>query len=324
MCRQAIFMKKNIRHFVMLTALAAGTMHVINRFIDATAQIKNILNSGNENFFDWRNGKIYFTKSGNGTPVLLIHNLDPADSSYEWCRLMKKLEKKHTVYTLDLLGCGRSEKPYLTYTNYIFVQLITDFIKNIIGEKTDVIVSGNSVSFVTLASIMNPDIINKIIAINPPELTEFQKIPDKCSSFMKTLIELPIIGTSIYNYRMSNANITNRFRHKYFAKPQLVSSKLIDAYYEASHMDKSHGKYLLASIEGHYTDNNIIHALKRIDLPFYIIQSRYGEHFASKINSYCNKNEIIEAAYLSNCRELPQLEVPDKLYDIIQMFLEQK
>ena len=52
-----------------------------------------------------------------GTPVLLIHDLSPLSSSYEWCRYAKKLEKQHTVYTIDLLGCGRSEKPYLTYTN---------------------------------------------------------------------------------------------------------------------------------------------------------------------------------------------------------------
>ena len=36
-------MKKNIRHFFLLTALAAGTIHLVNRFIDMTAEMKNIL-----------------------------------------------------------------------------------------------------------------------------------------------------------------------------------------------------------------------------------------------------------------------------------------
>ena len=55
--------------------------------------------------------------------------------------------KDHTVYTIDLLGFGRSEKPNLTYTNYLYVQLVTDFIQNIIGEKTDIIASNESISF---------------------------------------------------------------------------------------------------------------------------------------------------------------------------------
>ena len=36
-------MKKNIRHFFLLTAFAAGTIHLVNRFIDFTASMKNIL-----------------------------------------------------------------------------------------------------------------------------------------------------------------------------------------------------------------------------------------------------------------------------------------
>ena len=36
---------KNIRHFFLLTALAAGTVHVLNRVVDMAAELKNILKS---------------------------------------------------------------------------------------------------------------------------------------------------------------------------------------------------------------------------------------------------------------------------------------
>ena len=39
-------MKKNIRHFFLLTALAAGTIHLVNRFIDMTAEMKNNFKDG--------------------------------------------------------------------------------------------------------------------------------------------------------------------------------------------------------------------------------------------------------------------------------------
>ena len=78
-------MKKNIKHFFLLTALAAGTIHFVNRFINMTADIKNILKAENGNFYDWKNGQIYYTKRGSGSPLLLIHDLNPVSSSYEWC-----------------------------------------------------------------------------------------------------------------------------------------------------------------------------------------------------------------------------------------------
>ena len=315
-------MKKNIKHFFILTALAAGTIHVINRFIDVTAEIKNILKSENGNQYEWKNGNIYYTKRGTGSPILLIHDLNPLSSSYEWSKLVKKLEKKHTVYTIDLLGCGRSEKPYLTYTNYLFVQLVTDFINNIIGEKTTIITTGSSVSFAVLANNMNKNIISKIIAINPADFKKFEDTQDKFSALKKTLLEFPIVGTFIYNIRTSNSYITKAFREEYFAKPQLLSSKLIDAYYEASHIHHSRGKYLMASIEGHYTENSIVHALKKLDIPLYIIQSRYGNNFISQTDAYCHLNSNIEAAYISNCKKLPQLEAPDKISEMLRMFLD--
>ena len=261
-------MKKNIRHFFLLTALAAGTIHLVNRFIDMTAEMKNILKTESGSYYHWKNGSIFYTKRGSGSPLLLIHELNPIASSYEWCRLVKKLENHYTVYTIDLLGCGRSDKPYLTYTNYLYVQLLTDFIHDVIGERPDVVTTGNSISFAVLAQNMNPNLLAT-----------------------------------------------------YFSRPQLVSSKMLDAYYEASHMGKSHGKYLMASIEGHYTDNAIGHAVKKLTIPLYIIESRSMTDAVAIADSYAHKNATVETAYISNAGLTPQLEIPDKLLNIMRMFL---
>lgn len=317
-------MKKNIRHFFILTALAAGTIHLANRFIDMTAEMKNILKSQNGDYYDWKNGRIFYTKRGSGSPILLIHELNPIASSYEWCRIVKKLEKAHTVYTLDLLGCGRSDKPCLTYTNYLYVQLLTDFIHNIIGESPDVVTTNNSVSFAVLAQNMDQNLIHRIVAINPPTLGTFERNPDKYSTIKKVLLELPILGTFIYNVRTHQSNIQKTLRETYFSRPQLVSSKMLDAYFESAHMDKSHGKYLMASIEGHYTDNAISHALKKLTIPLYIIESRTMPDAVAIADSYAHKSSNVETAYISNAGLTPQLEVPDKLLSIMHMFLNDK
>lgn len=314
-------MKKNISHFFLLTAFAAGTIHCVNRFIDHTAEMKNILKSQEGDFYHWKNGTIYYTKRGSGSPVLLIHDLDPVSSSYEWCRVAKRLEKTHTVYTLDLLGCGRSDKPYLTYTNYLYVQLITDFIRDVIAGKPDVIATGSSVSFVVLAQNMDSGLIRRIIAVNPPSVASFQKIPGKCATVRKILSELPILGTMLYNIRMNGANVANYLRETCFYKPQLVSSKMIDAYYESAHRNHSRGKYLMASIEGNYTCNCILHALKKLEIPVLVVMSNHIPGAVSVGESYARNNGLIETAYLSNAGKLPQLEVPDKLLNIIHMFL---
>ncbi len=100
----------------------------------------------------------------------------------------------HTVYTIDLLAAVVSDRPGLTYTNYLYVELIANFIKHIIGEKTDVIVSGESCPFVLMACANDETLINKVIMINPPNLVDLAKIPTKRSKFIKNILYSPILG----------------------------------------------------------------------------------------------------------------------------------
>ena len=115
---------------LILSSGSAFATALLNKAVKLSAVSKHILESRVSLCYRWRLGNIHYTKIGEGKPLLLVHDLEPASSSYEWHEVRKKLSKDHTVYTIDLLGFGRSEKPNLTYTNYLYVQLLSDFIKS--------------------------------------------------------------------------------------------------------------------------------------------------------------------------------------------------
>lgn len=312
--------RKNIKHFFLLSTLATGCIYAFNRFIDVTAEIKKLMITNSGHFFEWRYGNIFYTKQGEGSPLLLIHDLSPVSSSIEWSRIIKKLEKNHTVYTIDLLGCGRSDKPNLTYTNYMYVQLITDFVKKVITSKTDIIATGDSCSFSLMAANMDDSIFDKIFVISPTSLEQLATSPSKNNNLIKRLFELPIFGTFFYNLEIHENKISQLFESEYYLKKSLISPKLKDFYYESAHLSHSNGRFLYGSIKGNYTNINIIPALKKIENDVFLIGSRESESMIHVIDSYLKYDENIETAYISNCRKLPQLEEPEKLYEIIQMF----
>ena len=64
-----------------------------------------------------------------------------------------------------------------------------------------VIATGSSISFVTLAENMNNHLFHKIIAINPPMPEKFNRTPSNSSTLKKALLEVPILGTFIYNVK---------------------------------------------------------------------------------------------------------------------------
>ena len=224
-------MKKKTRQLLLLSTLATGCAYGMNKFIDATSEVKKILTKTEGHFYTWRFGNIFYTKRGTGSPLLLIHELHPAASSNEWNLMIRKLEQDHTVYTIDLLGCGRSDKPNLTYTNYMYVQLMTDFVKNVIGQKTDVIATGSSCSFTLMAAHMDKLIFDKLFLISPPSLSSLQKSPGRSDHWIKQIVNIPIFGTFFYNTQMSEQKITELFETEYYLKTTDVSCKLKDVYY---------------------------------------------------------------------------------------------
>ncbi len=117
------------------TAIGTTTLafHVINKFIfNASDELQKKMNP----ITIIGNLEIYIIKKkGSGSPVLLIHDLNHYSSSMEWDKVIGTLSKEHTVYMIDLLGCGKSDKPAITYTCYLYVQLLTDFIRDIIGKR---------------------------------------------------------------------------------------------------------------------------------------------------------------------------------------------
>lgn len=315
-------MKKQIFNFLLSASLVTASVYGFNKIISKASGKKNLLNTDKGKFYNWRYGNIFYTKQGKGSPVLLIHDLNPAASSFEWDKISKHLAKRHTVYAIDLLGCGRSDKPNMTYSNFLYVQLVTDFIKNIIGEKPDVISTGEASSFTLMACNMNPEVFHKIIVINPSDLTKLNKTPNKRKNALKFFIDSPILGTMIFNLTYTNRSIDKTFYNNYYYKKHLVPTRLINAYHEAAHMGHSKGKYLLSSILASYTNINIIHALKKINNSIYLIGSKDKPCNKDIIKSYLSYNPSIEASFVDESIYLPQLEVPEKLLDILNLYLD--
>lgn len=317
-------MKNKIKNSIILGTLAVLLMHIINKIIFALSIMKDTLDSESGQYYEWRFGKIFYKKQGVGSPILLVHELTPYGSAFEWNELIKTLSKTHTVYTIDLLGCGRSDKPNITYTNYLYVQLLTDFIKQVIHHRTDVIATGVTSSFVVMACHNDDSIIDKIMIINPESINNLSMIPSKRTKILKLIIETPIIGTLVYNIIVNRKNIENVFIEDYLFNPFKLQAKYINAYSEAAHLGGANSKYLLSSIRGRYINTNIVHALKQINNSIFIVGGSEEKDIHNIVDNYLLYNNAIESVYLDNTKHFPHIECPSELLDHIQVFFYQR
>ena len=133
--------------FIKLLTATGFALFLSNKYIDNKSNNKNKVHSTGE-FFNYKYGEVYYNKFGSGDPILLIHDLNAMSSSYD-------LSENHTVYTIDLLGCGQSAKPNIIYTNFLYVEMLKDFIKSVVKEKAIIITSHNSGSITIALAVFN-------------------------------------------------------------------------------------------------------------------------------------------------------------------------
>lgn len=317
--------KKRLGFIAAFTGSVIGTMHIINRVFTYIATADDYLNKDSYEYYNWRFGKIAYKKKGTGSPVLLVHNFNVCSSSDEWKNIENELAKTNTVYSIDLLGCGCSDHPALTYTNFLYVQLITDFIKHIIGEKTDVIVSGDSSSFVLMASANDETIINRIIMINPQNLISLAKVPTKRTKLIKHILFTPVIGTFIYNMQINKRTISQKFISSCYYNQNTVNERDILTCFEASHKEKGHSKYLYACQKSRYTNANILFCLSKLNNSIFIIVGNSNPENALSASQYQNQLPSIEIIGMDNTKQLPHVEKPEEFMEQVRiLFAEEK
>lgn len=199
--------------------------------------------------------------------------------------------------------------------------MITDFIKNIINEKTDIAATGLSASFVLGACHNDHDIIDNIILINPSDIKATSNIPTKSTKVLTKLINLPLIGTLLYNLLTAEKNIQLAFSEKYYYDCSKIDNQLVKTYYEAAHCGNASSKFLFASICGYYTTANISLYLEGLNNSIFIfvgekeeIQMEYAKQYQTLLPSI----EIIE---IENTKYLPQLEKADEFTKNVSILL---
>ena len=95
-------------------------------------------------YWQWRGHNIYYVHAGEKhpqrPPLLLVHGFGA--STDHWRKNITGLCQDFEVFAIDLLGFGRSAKPKLQYGGDLWRDQLSDFISEVIGQKT--VLAGNS------------------------------------------------------------------------------------------------------------------------------------------------------------------------------------
>ena len=243
-------MSKNHSFIKTIAVIGAAVLSIEawNRMIFKKMQEKESLTCEEGDFYEWKHGTFFYKKKegGAGHPILILHDLFPDKNADHCDKLMNQLAQRRTVYSMDLLGCGRSDKPAITYTNFLYVLQVVECIEKIIGQPVHLVARGRSASIAVAVAKYKPEYVVQLSLLDPIDEEDNKKVPDQKSKALKKLIELPIFGPLLYHIAFHDS--------------------------VAAHMGGADARYLYGSIVGRYTNMDVAWMLEEMDIPIHVIE----------------------------------------------------
>lgn len=113
-------------------------------------------------------GQIVYHVSGEGAPLVFLHDLFPGAASYEWSKIYPLFAGSHRVLAPDWIGFGESERPDRPLRAEDYAQSLQEFCRATCGGRRPVIIaSGLGGALACLAAAQHPEFVARLILFHP-------------------------------------------------------------------------------------------------------------------------------------------------------------
>jgi pimeloyl-ACP methyl ester carboxylesterase len=111
--------------------------------------------------------RVYYEVGGSGSPVVLVHGIGAGNSSHLWRQNTAALARQHRVYAFDWPGFARSGARPIRYTNDLYVEVLKDFLKQVVGQPSALVGGSLGSDYAIRVAVEEPALVTKLLVSNP-------------------------------------------------------------------------------------------------------------------------------------------------------------
>lgn len=263
----------------------------------------------------------FYEHSGSGTPIVLLHSINAAGSSYEMKPIFDALvaETQRPVYALEWFGFGLSDRPPVTYTPALFQRQLRRFLSEHVKEPADVIAYSLGAEFAVLTAESHPFLFRSLVLIVPTGLDADDSYGALRSGLVRAAEKSGIFELAFS--RLARPETLERFyREQIFAEGSPVPPDLVD-YATRTTRARGAANAAAAFIAGDlFSPADVLRAYKQVSVPMTIIAPSRGP---SDISSFERLGDLERSAHTSitvyrpESGFMPQFEAPDVVRQIV-------
>jgi pimeloyl-ACP methyl ester carboxylesterase len=259
---------------LLLGGAAVGLPALANALIDRRSERLGYPSWGRQEIFAWTRGQVSYQRLGLGTPLVLLHSFGPGHDSEEWRPAGELLARSYRVYIPDLLGWGRSDKPAISYDDELYIQLLADFLRQVVAEPCDLVAAGLPAVYALRVAADHPQLVTHLGLVGPAGIERRADGPDFKDALIYRLLRLPVLGRSSLNLLTSRPALREYLRREFLRSPEQVDAARLEHYYRSSHQPGARGP-LAAYLTGRL-DHSILDVTPRFEVPLWLAWGRHA------------------------------------------------
>lgn len=264
-------------------AAAAGWIVYSNLFVPHKLPLPPAV-TGEQHSITARVGRLNYYVAGSGSPMLLIHSINAAASSYEVRPLFEHYSQTRRVYALDLPGFGFSDRSPRDYTPRLYTDAILDMLDEIERDIGSVPVDAAAISlsceFLARAATEHPQRLRTLAMITPTGLSRWgsgygspggtREVP-----FLRDFFDFPLWSRPFFDL-LNSAPSQRYFLMKTFGSYEAIDPGLLEYDYLTAHQpDAQYAPY--AFVSGKLFSADVNRLYESLTLPVWMAYGTRGD-----------------------------------------------
>jgi pimeloyl-ACP methyl ester carboxylesterase len=262
----------------------------------------------------------YVDRTGTGRPLVLLHSINAAASSYEMKPLFEAFRRERPVYALDWPGFGRSGRDERAYDASTYRQALERFLTDEVEAEggADVVALSLAGEFAAHVAVTLPALVHSLVLISP---TGFGKKRAGSPAALRALSRHPLAARLLWAAVSSRPSI-RYFLGKSFHGP--VDRGLLD--HEARTVRaEGAARAPLDFIAGlPFTPDIFEQTYERLRVPTLIVHDQDAYTSFERVPELVAEGHGVETRRLAPTRGLPQFETPGALKEALVTFWKER
>ena len=236
---------------------------------------------------------------GGGPPVVLVHGW--LSSSRVWEPLARRLAQRFTVYRLDLVGFGESDKPGSGYGVRNGSRLLYAFCAHFGLTRASVIGHDLGGNMAVKLAADHPDVVGRVVLVSVPAEEDQIDLPTTL-----WLATVPVVGPLFYALGRALGPVRRMWMRPFVADPEDLDEQVVE---DAGSSTPAAMSKTLSISRREISRGRLVRQARIIKMPMLVVSGEEDQIVdPHAVSAWAGSVERSEVCLLDACGHLPMIE----------------